>query len=117
MAPKEPAPVHPGEVLLEEFGLPMEVSQCRLAKDISVSPRRINEIVHGQRSITAHTALLRPARDFGTPERPWPDPQTGHDLEGETGPPFFEQLNRDVDGLLLGGQTMANRPRLVAWRC
>ena len=51
------APVHPGEVLLEEFLEPMEISQYRLAKDIGVSPRRINEIVHGKRSITADTAL------------------------------------------------------------
>ena len=55
MARKKLAPVHPGEILLEEFLMPMEVSQYRLAKDISVSPRRINEIVHGQRSITAVT--------------------------------------------------------------
>ncbi|MGD2123308.1 MAG: HigA family addiction module antitoxin [Gemmatimonadota bacterium] len=82
MAPKKIAPVHPGEVLLEEFLLPMEVSQYRLAKDISVSPRRINEIVHGQRSITADTAL-RLARYFGTSERFWLNLQTGYDLEVE----------------------------------
>ena len=50
-------PVHPGEVLLEEFLEPMGISQYRLAKDISVPPRRINEIVHGNRSVTADTAL------------------------------------------------------------
>ena len=82
MAPKKLAPVHPGEVLLEEFLLPMEISQYRLAKDISVSPRRINEIVHGQRSITADTAL-RLARYFGTSERFWLNLQTGFDLEVE----------------------------------
>ena len=82
MAPKKIAPVHPGEVLLEEFLLPMEVSQYRLAKDISVSPRRINEIVHGKRSITADTAL-RLARYFGTSERFWLNLQTGYDLEVE----------------------------------
>ena len=58
-------PVHPGEVLLEEFLEPMEISQYRLAKDISVPPRRINEIVHGKRSVTADTAL-RLSRYFGT---------------------------------------------------
>ena len=82
MAPKKLAPVHPGEVLLEEFLLAMEVSQYRLAKDISVSPRRINEIVHGQRSITADTAL-RLARYFGTSERFWLNLQAGYDLEVE----------------------------------
>ena len=82
MAPKKLAPVHPGEVLLEEFLLPMEVSQYRLAKDISVSPRRINEIVHGKRSITADTAL-RLARYFGTSDRFWLNLQTGNDLEVE----------------------------------
>ncbi len=60
----------------------MEVSQYRLAKDISVSPRRINEIVHGQRSITADTAL-RLSRYFGTSERFWLNLQTGYDLEVE----------------------------------
>ena len=82
MAPRKLAPGHPGEVLLEEFLLPMEVSQYRLAKKISVSPRRINEIVHGQRSITADTAL-RLARYFGTSERFWLNLQTGCDLEVE----------------------------------
>jgi addiction module HigA family antidote len=82
MAPKKLAPIHPGEILLEEFLVPMEVSQYRLAKDISVSPRRINEIVHGQRSITADTAL-RLARYFGTSERFWLNLQTGYDLEVE----------------------------------
>ena len=82
MAPKKLAPVHPGEVLLKEFLLPMEVSQYRLAKDISVSARRINEIVHGQRSISADTAL-RLARYFGTSERFWLNLQTGYDLEVE----------------------------------
>ena len=51
------APIHPGEILLEEFLEPMEISQYRLAKDISVPPRRINEIVLGKRSITPDTAL------------------------------------------------------------
>jgi addiction module HigA family antidote len=76
------APVHPGEVLLEEFLEPLGVSQYRLAKDISVPPRRINEIVHGTRSVTADTAL-RLARYFGTSERFWLNLQAGYDLDVE----------------------------------
>ena len=76
------APVHPGEILLEEFLEPMELSQYRLAKDISVPPRRINEIVHGKRSITADTAL-RLARYFGTSDRFWLNLQTSYDLDVE----------------------------------
>ena len=57
MKSKKLPPIHPGEILMEEFLKPMDISQYRLAKDISVSPRRINEIVHGKRSITADTAL------------------------------------------------------------
>jgi len=75
-------PVHPGEVLLEEFLVPMEISQYRLAKDISVPPRRINEIVHGKRGVSADTAL-RLSRYFGTSERFWLNLQTGFDLEVE----------------------------------
>ena len=75
-------PVHPGEILIEEFLLPMSISQYRLAKDISVAPRRINEIVHGKRSITADTAL-RLSRYFGTTERFWMNLQTRYDLETE----------------------------------
>lgn len=75
-------PIHPGEILLEEFLDPMEISQYRLAKDISVAPRRINEIVHGKRSITADTAL-RLARYFGTSERFWMNLQTRYSLEVE----------------------------------
>jgi addiction module HigA family antidote len=80
--PTKLAPIHPGEILLEEFLEPLGISQYRLAKDISVPPRRINEIVHGTRSITADTAL-RLARYFGTSERFWLNLQTRHDLEVE----------------------------------
>lgn len=73
-------PVHPGEILLEEFLEPMGISQYRLAKDISVPPRRINEIVHGARAVTADTAL-RLSRYFGTSDRFWLNLQTGYDLE------------------------------------
>lgn len=75
-------PIHPGEILLEEFLGPMEISQYRLAKDTSVPPRRINEIVRGQRSISADTAL-RLARYFGTSERFWINLQARFDLETE----------------------------------
>ena len=73
-------PVHPGEILFEEFLKPMGISQYRLAKDISVDPRRINEIVHGQRSISADTAL-RLGRYFGTSARIWINLQSHYDLE------------------------------------
>ena len=82
MATKTLAPIHPGEVLLEEFLEPMGISQYRLANDISVSPRRINEIVHGKRAVTADTAL-RLSRYFGTSEKFWLNLQTGYDLDVE----------------------------------
>jgi antitoxin HigA-1 len=75
-------PVHPGEILHEEFLAPLSLSQYQLAKEISVPPRRINEIVHGQRRITADTAL-RLARFFGTSERFWLNLQARYDLEVE----------------------------------
>src|SRR3990172_13190275 len=82
MATTKLAPVHPGEILLEEFLVPLDITQYRLAKDISVPPRRINEIVHGVRSITADTAL-RLARYLGTSERFWLNLQARYDLESE----------------------------------
>lgn len=75
-------PIHPGEVLLEEFLEPLDVTQHRLAVSIGVPPRRINEIVHGKRRITADTAL-RLARYFGTTDRFWLNLQTRYDLEVE----------------------------------
>jgi antitoxin HigA-1 len=75
-------PVHPGEILYEEFLAPLALSQYQLAKEINVPPRRINEIVHGQRRITADTAL-RLARFFGTSERFWLNLQARYDLEIE----------------------------------
>lgn len=81
MAKKLP-PVHPGEILLEEFLKPMGISQYRLARQISVPPRRINEIVHGKRAVTADTAL-RLSRFFKTSERFWLNLQTQYDLEVE----------------------------------
>ncbi|MDH6236320.1 HigA family addiction module antitoxin [Cryobacterium sp. CG_9.6] len=73
-------PIHPGEILLEEFLRPLDISQYRLAQVISVPPRRINEIVHGKRSITPDTAL-RLARAFGTSDRFWLNLQNRYDLE------------------------------------
>ena len=80
MSVREIPPIHPGEILLEEYLKPMNITQYRLAKDIRVDPRRINEIIHGQRSITADTAL-RLARYFGTSERFWLNLQSRYDLE------------------------------------
>lgn len=75
-------PIHLGEILLEEFLKPMSISQYRLAKDTGVSPRRINEIVHGERVIAADTAL-RLCRHFGTSERFWMNLQSRYYLEVE----------------------------------
>ena len=94
MAKKLMDPIHPGEILMEEFLEPLGISQYRLAKDISVPPRRINEIVHGKRSITADTAL-RLARFFGTTERFWLNLQVRYDLEVERDR-LVDVLERDV---------------------
>jgi addiction module HigA family antidote len=80
MAKKIHEPIHPGEVLLEDFLKAMGISQYRLAAGISVPPRRINEIVHGKRAVTADTAL-RLARFFGTSEQFWLALQNRYDLE------------------------------------
>ena len=84
-------PIHPGEILMEEFLEPLEVSQNRLAVAIGVPPRRINESVHGKRRITADTAL-RLARYFGTTDRFWLNLQTYYDLEVEK-----DQLGSTLD--------------------
>ncbi|WP_420640909.1 HigA family addiction module antitoxin [Candidatus Leptofilum sp.] len=73
-------PVHPGEILLEDFLEPLGISQYRLAKEMNVYPRKINEIVHGKRSITADTAL-RLSRFFGTTAELWMNLQALYDLE------------------------------------
>ena len=80
MKNKKLPPIHPGEILKEEFLEPMGISQYRLAKDISVPPRRINEIVHGKRAITADTAL-RLGRFFTMSPQFWLNLQTRYDLE------------------------------------
>ena len=82
MAKKKLPPIHPGEILLEEFLKPLALSQYRVAKGMNVSPRRINEIVQGKRAITADTAL-RLSRFFGTTDRFWLNLQTRYDLEVE----------------------------------
>jgi len=95
-------PIHPGEILQEEFLAPLGLSQYRLAKDTSVSPRRINEIVRGQRSITADTAL-RLARYFGTSELFWTNLQTRYDLEIEKDR-LGTRLEREVHALAKPGR-------------
>ncbi len=94
MGKKELHPVHPGEVLLEEFLKPMSMSQNRLALDIGVPPRRINEIILGKRSITADTAL-RLARYFGNSPQFWLGLQTDYDLDIATDA-LGKRLEREV---------------------
>ena len=88
------APIHPGEILMEEFLKPMEISQYRLAKDINVPARRINEIVQGNRSITPNTAL-RLSKYFGLSERFWINLQARYDLETEKDK-LKDRLNKEV---------------------
>ena len=80
MAKEKLMPVHPGEILLEEFIKPLGISQYRVSKDIGVQARRINEIVHGKRAVTADTAL-RLARYFGVSEGFWMNLQAIYDIE------------------------------------
>jgi len=80
MKKKDMTPIHPGTILLEEFLQPMGISQYRLAKDTSVPPRRINEIVHGKRAITADTAL-RLGKFFNMTPQFWMNLQSRYDLE------------------------------------
>lgn len=82
MGTKKIQPIHPGEILLEEFLKPLNISQYRLAKDISVPARRINEIIHGKRSVSVDTAL-RLSRYFGLSERFWLNLQARYDIEVE----------------------------------
>jgi addiction module HigA family antidote len=94
-------PVHPGEILLNEFLSPLGVSQYRLAKETSVPPRRINEIVRGSRAVSADTAL-RLARYFGTSERFWLNLQARYDLEVEKDR-LGNRLQREVKVLEAAG--------------
>ncbi len=82
MSKKKLPPIHPGEVLQEDFMKPLGISQYRLAKDLHVPPGRIAEIVQGTRCVTADTAL-RLSRYFGTSDRFWLNLQARHDLEAQ----------------------------------
>lgn len=93
MTGSDVAPVHPGEVLVEEYLAPLGITQHRLALAIAVPPRRINEIVHGKRRISADTAL-RLARFFGTSDRFWLNLQSRYDLEVER-----DRLGPVLDGI------------------
>ena len=101
MATKKLAPVHPGEILLEDFLKPLSLSQYALAKGLSVSPRRINEIVLSKRAITADTAL-RLARFFGTTDRFWLNLQASYDLDIERDR-LAGRLNKEVKVLKRAG--------------
>jgi len=90
-------PIHPGEILLEEFLNPMEITQYRLAKDINVPARRINEIVHGKRAVSANTAL-RLAKFFGMSAEFWLNLQSRFDLEVETDH-LGSKLDKEVHAL------------------
>lgn len=94
---KKMQPVHPGEVLYEEFLQPMQISQYRLAKGISVPARRINEIVHGKRAITASTAL-RLGRYFGMSAQFWMNLQDHFELETERDK-LGDRLDKEVEAL------------------
>jgi len=94
MTKKVLPPIHPGEILMEEFLLPLSVSQYRLAKDICVPARRINEIVHGKRAISADTAL-RLSRYFGMSDRFWINLQARYDIEKEKDL-LADRLDREV---------------------
>jgi addiction module HigA family antidote len=99
MSSKKIPPIHPGEILMEEFLIPMGISQYRLAQGISVPPRRINEIVHGSRSVTADTAL-RLGRYFGVSPQFWLNLQAHFDLEKELDR-LGDRLEQEVHALII----------------
>jgi antitoxin HigA-1 len=94
---KKIPPVHPGEVLQEEFLKPLDISQNQLGKNLGVSPRRINEIIHGKRSVTADTAL-RLARYFGNSASFWLGLQMDYDLDVADGA-LASRINKEVHQL------------------
>ena len=100
-ATKRPPLIHPGEILLEEFLHPLELTQYRLAKALKVPAQRINEIVHGTRAVSADTAL-RLARFFGNSPRFWLNLQASYDLDVERDR-LGVRLERDVEVLLKAG--------------
>ena len=97
MTEEKMPPVHPGEILLEDFMKPLGISQYRLARAMKVYPRRVNEIVHGQRAITADTAL-RLARYFGTTPELWMNLQSHFELE-RARDEFEAQIMAEVEPL------------------
>ena len=98
-------PVHPGEVLLKDFLKPLGISQYRLAKEMKVYPRKINEIVHGKRSITADTAI-RLSRYFGTSAELWMNLQALYDLE-KTRDEIEEQVTKEISPLVQENSNVA----------
>jgi addiction module HigA family antidote len=109
MSEEKMAPVHPGEVLLEEFLKPLGLSQHRLALNLGVDPRRINEIVLGKRSVTANTAL-RLARYFKTSPELWLGLQAQYDLDVEEDE-FGDRLERDVKAYAERNRSVSRRGR------
>ena len=95
MAEKRLSPVHPGEILLEEFLKPLKISQNRLGRDLGVPAQRINEIIRARRAITVDTAL-RLAKYFGTTPQFWLNLQARYDLEMAVETRLVEKINREV---------------------
>jgi len=95
MGAKKPSPVHPGEILLEEFLRPLGISQNRLGRDLGIPAQRINEIVRGSRSITVDTSL-RLARYFQTTPQFWLNLQSHYDLEMARESHLIERIDREV---------------------
>ena len=95
MAAKRLSPVHPGEILLEEFLKPLRISQNRLGRDLGVPAQRINEIIRARRAITVDTAL-RLAKYFGTTPQFWLNLQAHYDLEMAVETRLVEKINREV---------------------
>jgi antitoxin HigA-1 len=96
------APAHPGEILLEEFMKPLGINQNLLARELKVPPRRINEIIHGKRSITIDTAL-RLARHFGTSVEFWLNLQAHYALELAEDSKLVERVKREVSPRIAAG--------------
>jgi len=110
-APTLAIPIHPGEILFEEFMRPLGLSQNLLAKEISVSPRRINEIVNGKRSITADTAYRLSLR-FGTTEKFWMNLQAAYELD-MLGEKRRNEISAEVKRSAPREKKMINDPELL----
>ncbi len=111
MAGRKMAPVHPGEILMEEFLEPMGISQYRLSKDIGVPPRRINEIVHGKRAISPDKAL-RLSRYFGMTETFWSNLQAHYDLGVQKGR-LGNRLEKEVTVYASGALFLKKEKNLI----